>query len=153
MHEVHLVRAILETVEKQAAAQKAKRVKSVKIRFNPLTSHSGDHVQFSFDIVKKEIPLVQDATLELTEVEPTLVCAINAATNSTAITCRMSAPNALRWTSRPSIPRTWCSKASRSSAERIVCECAAGNAIEDRRSRRGAGRRFPPLRFPARDRT
>jgi len=74
MHEVHLVRAILETVEKQAAAQKAKRVKLVHIRFNPLTSHSGDHVQFSFDIVKKEIPLVQDAKLELTEVEPTLVC-------------------------------------------------------------------------------
>ena len=30
MHEVHLVRAILETVEKKAAAQKAKRVKSSK---------------------------------------------------------------------------------------------------------------------------
>jgi hydrogenase nickel insertion protein HypA len=74
MHEVHLVRAILETVEKQATAQKAKRVKLVHIRFNPLTSHSGDHVQFSFDIVKKEIPLVQNAKLQLTEVEPTLVC-------------------------------------------------------------------------------
>ena len=74
MHEVHLVRAILETVEKQAVAQKAKRVKRVQIRFNPLTSHSGDHVQFSFDIVKKEIPLVKDATLKLNEVEPTLVC-------------------------------------------------------------------------------
>ena len=53
-------------------------------------------MQFSFDIVKKEIPLVQDAALQLTEVEPTLVCAINAATNSTAITCPMSAPNAPR---------------------------------------------------------
>ncbi|MGP8020254.1 MAG: hydrogenase maturation nickel metallochaperone HypA [Limisphaerales bacterium] len=74
MHEVHLVHAILETVEKQAAAQKARCVKLVQIRFNPLTSHSGDHVQFSFDIVKKEIPLVQDAVLKLTEVEPTLVC-------------------------------------------------------------------------------
>jgi hydrogenase nickel insertion protein HypA len=74
MHEVHLVRAILETVEKQAKAQKARSVKLVHIRFNPLTSHSGDHVQFSFDIVKKEIPLVQGATLQLTEVEPTLRC-------------------------------------------------------------------------------
>lgn len=74
MHEVHLVRAILETVEKQAAAQKAKRVKLVQIRFNPLTSHSGDHVQFSFDIVKKEIPLLQDAVLKLTGVEPLLLC-------------------------------------------------------------------------------
>jgi hydrogenase nickel incorporation protein HypA/HybF len=74
MHEVHLVRAILETVEKQAAAQRAKRVALVQIRFNPLTSHSADHVQFSFDVVKKEIPLVRDAELKLTEVEPTLVC-------------------------------------------------------------------------------
>jgi len=74
MHEVHLVRAILEAVEKQAVAQKARCVKLVHIRFNPLTSHSGDHVQFSFDIVKKEIPLVQDAVLKLTEVEPRLVC-------------------------------------------------------------------------------
>ena len=74
MHEVHLVRAIIETVEKQAAQKRAKRVKRVRIRFNPLTSHSGDHVRFSFDVVKKEIPLVRDATLELTEVEPMLLC-------------------------------------------------------------------------------
>ena len=74
MHEVHLVHAILETVEKKAVAQKAKRVKSVKIRFNSLTSHSADHMEFSFDIVKKEIPLLQDAMLQLTEVEPTLLC-------------------------------------------------------------------------------
>jgi hydrogenase nickel insertion protein HypA len=74
MHEVHLVRAILETVEKQAAAQKAGYVKLVRIRFNPLTSQSGDHVEFSFDVVKRDIPLLRDAALELHEVEPTLVC-------------------------------------------------------------------------------
>jgi len=74
MHEVHLVRAIIETVGKQAAAKKARRVKRIRIRFNPLTSHSGDHVRFSFDIIKKEVPLVRDAALELTEVEPTLLC-------------------------------------------------------------------------------
>lgn len=74
MHEVHLVRDIIGTVEKQAAAHKAKRVTLVKIRFNALTSHSADHVQFSFDIVKKERPLVQDAILKLNEVEPLLRC-------------------------------------------------------------------------------
>ena len=67
MHEVHLVRAIIETVEKQAVAQKAKSVKRVKIRSNALTSHSGD-------IVKKDRPLVKDAVLELNEVEPLLRC-------------------------------------------------------------------------------
>ena len=75
MHEVHLVRAIIENVEKQAKARNAKRVKWIKIRFNALTSHSADHVQFSFDLVKKENPLVRDATLELNEVEPLLRCA------------------------------------------------------------------------------
>jgi hydrogenase nickel insertion protein HypA len=74
MHEVHLVRAILDTVEKQAKAQKAASVKLVQICFNPLTSHSGDHVQFSFEILKQELPLFKDAVLKLTEVEPTLLC-------------------------------------------------------------------------------
>jgi hydrogenase nickel insertion protein HypA len=74
MHEVHLVRAVLETVEKQAAARKAKRIKKVCIRFNSLTSHSGDHVRFSFDILKKDMPMFQEAELALTEVEPTLLC-------------------------------------------------------------------------------
>ena len=74
MHEVHLVRAIVETVEKQAAAQGAKRVKHIKIRFNPLTSHSGEHVQFSFEVVKKESALIKDATLALTQVAPLVRC-------------------------------------------------------------------------------
>lgn len=74
MHEVHLVRAVTETVRKQAMARKAKRVTKVCIRFNPLTSHSADHVRFSFDIVKKETPMLSDAELALTEVEPTLLC-------------------------------------------------------------------------------
>jgi hydrogenase nickel incorporation protein HypA/HybF len=74
MHEVHLVRAIVDEVEKQAASQGAVGVKSVKIRFNPLTSHSGEHVQFSFDIVKKESPLLKNADLKLNEVEPLLRC-------------------------------------------------------------------------------
>ena len=74
MHEVHLVRDILNTVEKQAAAQHAKRIKSVKIRFNALTSHSAEHVQFSFDIVKKESLLAKEAELALTEVPPLVRC-------------------------------------------------------------------------------
>ncbi len=75
MHEVHLVRAIVDTVEKQAAAQGAKRVNLIKIRFNPLTSHSAEHVQFSFEVVKKESALVKGATLALTQVAPLVQCA------------------------------------------------------------------------------
>src|SRR5690348_6372077 len=74
MHEVHLVREIIEKVEQQAAAKGAKQVKRVKIRFNRLTSHSGEHVRFSFDIVKKESAIAKDATLDLTEVAPLVRC-------------------------------------------------------------------------------
>jgi hydrogenase nickel incorporation protein HypA/HybF len=74
MHEVHIVRAIVEAVEKKAVAQKAKRVKSLTVRFNALTSHSADHVRFAFDLVKKESPLVKKAKLALNEVEPLLLC-------------------------------------------------------------------------------
>lgn len=74
MHEVALVRAIVDIVEKKAAEQKARRVKRLTIRFNSLTSHSADHVRFSFDIVKKYVPLVQNAELKLNEVEPLLLC-------------------------------------------------------------------------------
>ena len=75
MHEVHLVRAIVDTVEKQAAARGASHVKLVKIRFNALTSHSADHVEFSFDIVKRDSALLKDAALALTEVPPLVRCA------------------------------------------------------------------------------
>lgn len=74
MHEVALVRAIIEEVEKQAAAKKARRVSWIKIRFNALTSHSADHVQFSFDITKKDSPLLRDSALRLHELEPLLLC-------------------------------------------------------------------------------
>ena len=74
MHEVAIVRAIIDTVEKQATAQNARRVKWVRIRFNALTSHSADHVRFSFDIGKQDCPLVRDAILELNELEPLLHC-------------------------------------------------------------------------------
>lgn len=74
MHEVALVSAIVEALEKQAIAKKARRVKWLKIRFNPLTSHSADHVRFSFDIVKTEHPLIKGAKLKLNELEPLLLC-------------------------------------------------------------------------------
>src|SRR5579864_1280346 len=74
MHEVHLVREIVDNVEQQAKARGAKQVRTVKIRFNRLTSHSGEHVRFSFDIVKKESALVKDAALDLTEVAPLVRC-------------------------------------------------------------------------------
>ena len=74
MHEVALVTAIVRAIEEQAAAQNTKRVRSVTIRFNALTSHSADHVRFSFEVVKANHPVIKDAVLQLNEVEPLLLC-------------------------------------------------------------------------------
>ncbi len=74
MHEVALVRAIIEEIEKQAAAQKARSVGKVRIRFNSLTSHSADHVRFSFEITRKDSKLLKNAVLELNELPPLLRC-------------------------------------------------------------------------------
>jgi hydrogenase nickel incorporation protein HypA/HybF len=74
MHEVHLISALLEEVERQARIKKSARVRSIHLRYNPLTSHSGGHMRFSFDILKKDRPLFEHATLELTEVPPLLRC-------------------------------------------------------------------------------
>jgi len=74
MHEVHLVREIIDEVEQQARAKGAKQVRRVKIRFNRLTSHSGEHVRFSFDIVRNESAMLKEATLDLTEVAPLVHC-------------------------------------------------------------------------------
>ncbi|HUA66602.1 MAG TPA: hydrogenase maturation nickel metallochaperone HypA [Alphaproteobacteria bacterium] len=74
MHEVALVSAIVDAVEREAIVQKARGVKWIKIRFNSLTSHSADHVRFSFDIVKNDRPLIRNARLQLNEVEPLLRC-------------------------------------------------------------------------------
>jgi hydrogenase nickel incorporation protein HypA/HybF len=74
MQEVALVRAIVDLVGKKATAQKARRVKWLRIRFNALTSYSAEQVRFSFDIVKRYVPLIQDAELKLSEVEPLLLC-------------------------------------------------------------------------------
>ena len=74
MHESQLVREILGVVERQAAARGARRVRRVRIRFNPLTSHSGEHVRFSFDVEKREHAMTKDAALDLTEVTPLVRC-------------------------------------------------------------------------------
>jgi hydrogenase nickel incorporation protein HypA/HybF len=74
MHEVHLVQEIVDKVQQQARAEGAQRVKRVKIRFNRLTSHSGEHVRFVFDVAKKESTMIKDAALDLVEVAPIVRC-------------------------------------------------------------------------------
>jgi hydrogenase nickel incorporation protein HypA/HybF len=74
MHEVHLVRELISTVERQATAQGARRVKLVRLRYNPLISHEAEHVEFCFDVVKKESQLVKDAGLALSRIAPQVRC-------------------------------------------------------------------------------
>ncbi|MBI2925777.1 MAG: hydrogenase maturation nickel metallochaperone HypA [Verrucomicrobia bacterium] len=74
MHEVHIVRELVSKIDREAAAQGARRVTRVHLKFNPLTSHDGEHVQFCFDIVKGESRLLKEAALALTEIPPLVRC-------------------------------------------------------------------------------
>ncbi len=74
MHEVHIVRELVTTVEKEATAQGAKRVRSLRLRYNPLVSHDAEHVRFCFDVVKKESRLLQEANLVLDRVPGLVRC-------------------------------------------------------------------------------
>jgi hydrogenase nickel incorporation protein HypA/HybF len=74
MHEVHIVQELAATVEREAAAQGAKRVTRLKLRFNPLVSHDASHVQFCFDVVKQESELLKEAELVLIAVPGLVRC-------------------------------------------------------------------------------
>jgi hydrogenase nickel incorporation protein HypA/HybF len=74
MHEVHIVRELISKLDQEAAARGAKRITKVHLKFNPLTSHDAEHVQFCFDIVRKESQLVKEAALMLTEIPPLVRC-------------------------------------------------------------------------------
>jgi hydrogenase nickel insertion protein HypA len=74
MHELHIVRDLVATLEQQAIAQGAARVTKVKLKFNPLIAHDADHVQFTFDVVKKDRPLLASAALELERVPGLVRC-------------------------------------------------------------------------------
>ena len=75
MHEVHLVREIIDAVVWQATSRGARRVKLVKVLFNRLARHSVGHVRMSFDIAKNERPITREALLVLDEVLPFVRCA------------------------------------------------------------------------------
>ena len=74
MHEIHLVRELIAKVEQDARERGAQCVTSVRMRYNPLVSFDDDHVQFSFDIAKKESPLLAGAQLVLTRTPGLVRC-------------------------------------------------------------------------------
>jgi hydrogenase nickel incorporation protein HypA/HybF len=74
VHELHAVRDLVDRVEREAQARGARRVTSVRLRYNPLTSLDDDHVQFSFDIAKQEASLLREAALVLTAVPGRVRC-------------------------------------------------------------------------------
>ncbi len=65
MHELSIVREMMETLVQSALSEKASRISKVKLKMNPLSGFDADDVEFSFELVKKENPLTRDAVLNL----------------------------------------------------------------------------------------
>ncbi len=63
MHELAIVRNLVEVLEKEAIVRQAKRITAIRLKFSPFSGFDADDVQFSFDIVKKEKPIMSDAIL------------------------------------------------------------------------------------------
>jgi hydrogenase nickel incorporation protein HypA/HybF len=65
MHELSLVRELVETLAKRARTSGAMRITNVQMEMNPLSGFDADDVEFSFDLVKKEDPMMSEAKLTL----------------------------------------------------------------------------------------
>ncbi|MHA2615503.1 MAG: hydrogenase maturation nickel metallochaperone HypA/HybF [bacterium JZ-2024 1] len=65
MHELTIVREMVEKLVESAKAKGVTEIRKVKIQMSPFSGFDADDVEFSFEIVKKENPLTQNALLEL----------------------------------------------------------------------------------------
>ncbi len=72
MHELSIVREMMEVLVKTAKEKEAFSVSKVKLKMSSLSGFDSDDVEFSFEMVKKEYPLIQNAVLDL-EILPGMV--------------------------------------------------------------------------------
>jgi hydrogenase nickel incorporation protein HypA/HybF len=74
VHEFSIVQRLIGTVEEQASAAGARRVTQVKLKLNPLSGYTAEHIQFSFDLAKKPGSIVADAILALEQTAGIVRC-------------------------------------------------------------------------------
>ncbi len=74
MHELSIVRNLIDMLEKEAIIHKAKRITAIKLKFSPFSGFDADDVQFNFDMVKKEKPILSEATLTIIKEKGLVKC-------------------------------------------------------------------------------
>ncbi|MHA2621451.1 MAG: hydrogenase maturation nickel metallochaperone HypA/HybF [bacterium JZ-2024 1] len=74
MHELSLVRAVLEMLANSASDQGIRRIVSVHLKVNPLVGFDPEDVTFSFDLAKKDFDVLQDAHLNLEVMKGEVIC-------------------------------------------------------------------------------
>jgi len=74
MHELTLVREMMENMEKEAQSAGAKRITTVWLKLNPLSGFDAEDVQFSFELVKGERSFFAGASLILSTLPPVAIC-------------------------------------------------------------------------------
>ena len=66
MHELSLVQTLMDQLEQLATQHGATEIHLVKMEIGPLSGVVVDSFEFGFEALKKENPLTQQATLEVT---------------------------------------------------------------------------------------
>jgi hydrogenase nickel insertion protein HypA len=74
MHELSIVKNMMELITQKATAQQATKVTLIKLKFNPLCGFDEEDIKYSFDILKKDNPLFTNTTLEITLDKGTVEC-------------------------------------------------------------------------------
>lgn len=72
MHELSIVRNLVDKLEKEAYQNKALKIASITIRYSPFSGFDADDIEFSFNVLKKEKHLLKETNL-IIEKEPGIV--------------------------------------------------------------------------------
>lgn len=74
MHELSIIRDLVDKLENEAREKGAIKIKAVTLRFSPLSGFDADDIEFSFNILKKDSMLLKEANIIIEKEPPTVKC-------------------------------------------------------------------------------
>lgn len=74
MHELSIVRNLVDKLEKEAISNNAKNITSVTIKFSPFSGFDANDIEFSFNILKKEKHILKEANIVIEKEAGTVKC-------------------------------------------------------------------------------
>lgn len=74
MHELGFIHDLIDKLIDEATRHQAKRIARVKLKIKTPTDIEPESVSFYFERARKEVPLLSEASLELSEEKMTVAC-------------------------------------------------------------------------------